>query len=374
MVAQACEEDGSLGGGLVSDEGEVRADTALIPSTRQVSAPTFSGNQVFVSAGNYEDMLFGDQQVTALFQPALSSADLETITNTATAELELVVDEVYGNPNASTEFELNEITRRWRANAWRPDSVAAINENISLGTGTYQPGDDTLRIPVADSWLRSFQEYFEDNDQEGYRENMFGFALRAHDQGQILAFDEEQSRLVIDNQADTLSHTGFRSTAFSLQRNTEGTHESEGSTLVQNTFESFLKLEFEVDAEFIGSENISRAELVLYEDSELLRTTLAEGHQRNEAAVLDFYLLEESDLDVAIAEQPQFSVSKEEDGSYRMNLTGFVREHLTGELEEDREFYIVAGANNGKLVQTALYNHRDDFQAPKLLITSVEPD
>ena len=374
---QACDDGGTVGSSFTPDESQVNTDTLKIPSTSEVSAPTFSGDEAHVSAGEYHDILFGFQKATALFQPALSYENLDTITSEANAYLELDIDEIYGNADATTEFTLYEITRRWRGRSWRPDSVAQINDFNPAGKAIYPDDeeDGVLTIPVADFWLDEFRDYFDDQDNDGYVENMFGFALKAEDAENIISFNVEDSRLVIDNQADTLGHTGFRSVAYSLEADRDTDFSKEETTLIFNTFENFMKLDFEINSEFIKADNISRAELVLYRDNDLLEQTLESNHQRNSADVLDAYLITSADLQLAIADEPVFQINyDEEKEAYRLNVTSFIRQHLMDDTEQAGRLHVITGNHYGKLLNTALFNHNSDEYFPRLLITSVDPD
>ncbi len=376
----SCDDDGTVGSSFTTDESEVTATTVKIPSTEEVSAPTYSANEDFVSAGFYDDMLFGSQQVTALFQPSLNLENLDSVYNDqATAYLELDVDEIYGDVDASTEFSLYEITRRWRGNSWRPDSVAEMNTVSALGTGSY-PGDeeDKLIVPVDPQWVEEYAEYFNNQTVEEYRENVFGFALVAEDAEKILTFNVDESRFVVNNntgdEADD-GYTDFRNVAYSLNADRTTDHDSEESSLNFNTFENFMKLDFEISEDFIDADNIARAELVIYKDTDLLDQTIESGHSRNSVDLLDFYLLDEQELDLAIADEPRFQSSYDEDeGAYRVNMTNFIREQLLADEAESRRFYVVAGGQYGKLLNTALFNHNSDDYSPRLLITSVDPD
>lgn len=378
---QACDDGGTVGSSFTPDESKVNTDTLKIQSTSEVSAPTFSGNEAHVSAGEYHDMLFGFQKTTALFQPELSYDNLDTIVSDASAYLELEIDEIYGNADASTEFTLYEINRRWRGRSWRPDSVAQIIKDgpieSSMGSAVYPDDeeDGILTVPVADFWLNEYREYFNDQDNDGYIENMFGFAMKTEGAENIISFNVEGSRLVVDNPADTLGHTGFRNVAYSLEADRETEFSKDESTLIYNTFENFMKLDFEITSEFIDADNISRAELVLYKDSDLLEQTLEPQHQRNSADVLDVYLLTAADLQLAIADEPIFQINYDEEvEAYRLNVTSYIRRQLMDDSDQAGRLHVITGNQYGKLLNTALFNHNSEEYFPRLLITSVDPE
>lgn len=376
----SCDE-GTLSGTQQGDrEVQIKADTVLIPSTEEVSAPGFSGNLNYLSAGSYNDQLFGNQEVTALLHPSINSENLESIDSDASAYLELAVDEIYGDLNSTTAFELHEITRRWRANSWRPDSsIADATGQLTIGEGDYDPEDETLIVPVDQSWLQEFREFFNEGDNDEYREQQFGFALNASAPSNILSFDMDDSRMVVDNPSvDSLQYTGFRGWAYSQEREELNENIPESTSLNFNTFENFMKLEFEVSRDFIQAENISRAELVIHKDAMILEDYLPEGHRRNDADILELYFLNESDLELSVTDDPRFQVNLSDEDSnapyYSINLTEFVKERLRSDGTENRRFYAIISYNNGKLLQSALFNHEHDEFAPKLLITSADPN
>lgn len=380
-VVNSCDDGNLVGSDPGGDEIQVKADTVYIPSTLEVSAPGFSGNHAYLSVGHYNDLLFGEKEVTALLQPNIIEEDIDSIEANATASLEMHVDEVYGDINSSNHLQLREAPRRWRASAWRPDSVMS-DSDILLGEHIYQPEDDTVTIPVDDNWLQRYREFFNESDEDGYRDELFGFTLFSMEESNILSFDMDESRLVIDNpSADTLQHVGFRGSAFSLERGEPSESIAEEVSINRNIFDNFMKLEFDVDSEFIGADNISRAELRIYVDSESMESTeyLPENHRRNSADELDLYFLDESDLDLSITDDPVFrsSLNEGEDGEpdyFSVNLTAFIKDQLTAEEQEEDDFYLIISENNGKIISSLLFNHLHDEYAPQIHITSADPN
>lgn len=367
---------------MIDDPPAVHSDTLDIPATEELSITAFSGNETYFSAGLYDDPLFGMQEIIGMVNPSLSVQGVDSIGQEASGYLKLYIDQVYGDSNAVAEFDLIEIGRRWRAPAWRQDSIPVLTNNI---VASFQvTSNDSILIPLDQEWFNRYGDYFRStsaNRDSLYRQNMYGLALVPKNEAKILSFESGLTQLVIDNHEPPgtdeddpepgIFRQLMRATGFSINR--EEIPEYDGRTAVLNTFENTFRLRFNVTEEFIGSRNISRTELVLYEDTTAMQN-LPAGHNRIKAHELNVYYLDENETERAVLKDSDLvMVRNEDDHSFRVNLTNYVNANLVGTMDE-RDFYVIVRGNNGRIIPTLLYNETSEERRPRILITRVNPE
>ncbi|MEX0772624.1 MAG: hypothetical protein WD038_05615 [Balneolales bacterium] len=384
FVFSSCDETGVVGSDIIDEPPPVNADTLEIPATEGVSITTFSGNEVHFSAGEYDDNIFGRQRITGMINPSLSAQEVDSIGENAEGYLKLHVEEVLGDQSASASFDLIEIERRWRAPAWRPDSTLEFN-NHNVVASFNIADEDSIRIKLDDEWFGRYADHFnasEDRD-DSYKEQMFGLAIVPTNQAKILSFESGKTELIIDNQVSSTEDDDddedepgvfrqfMRATGYSIDRD-EIPAPGE-STAVLNTFENTLRLKFDITEDFIGSKNVSRAELVLYEDTEAMQD-LPAGHERPEPEALYVYMLSEDETERAVLESPNLEMLRnEDDNSFRVNLTSYVNANLAGPMDE-RDLYVIVKDNDGRIIPTLIHNETSEDREPRILITSANPE
>lgn len=393
LLLISCDEGGIVGSNIIDDPPRVKADTVDIPATEGIPITTFSGNETYYSSGWYNDILFGEQVVTGLINPSLSRQGVDSIGQNAKGYLKLHVDQVYGDQSTAALYDLVEIDRRWRASTWRLDSIPVLSNNI---VASFEITDnDSLRIPLDDEWFGRYREHFNttDNRDSLYRQSMYGLALVPRNQAKILSFESGKTELIIDHQippvngSDENGENGedeededtepgvfrqiMRATGYSVDR--DNLPPSGESTAVFNSFENTLRLRFDVTEEYIGSKNLARAELVLYEDTVAMQN-LPANHIRPKANALHVYLLDESETERAVLKNVNFEMARNEsDHSFRLNLTSYINSNLTGSMDE-RDLHIIVRSNNGRIIPTMIHNETSVDRKPRILITSANPE
>ncbi|MEX0778881.1 MAG: hypothetical protein WD491_08340 [Balneolales bacterium] len=385
IAVSSCEDSGIVGSDLVDEPPSINSDTVDIPLTEGIPITAFSGNENYFSAGWYNDNSFGEQQITGMVNPSLSRQGINDIEVDAKGYLKLHIEEVYGDQNATASFDLVEIGRRWRAPAWRHDSIPELTNNV---VASFDITDqDSLEIPLSDEWFGRYVESFNTTAARDslYRQEMFGLALVPKNQAKIISFGSGNTELIIDNQETSEDddengeddeepgiYTQFmRATAYSVNR--EFIPPQGQNTALYNTFENTLRLSFDATEEFIGSKNVSRAELVLYEDTLALQN-LPAGHTRPEAKALYVYLLDENETERAVLKDPSYEMLREEeDNSFRLNLTSYINSNLAGTMDE-RDLYVIVRSNDGRIIPTFIQNETSEDRKPRIIITSVNPE
>ncbi|MEX0680562.1 MAG: hypothetical protein WD097_04200 [Balneolales bacterium] len=354
----------------------MKADTILLDSVSLVRSPAFSGNLFYFTTGSFDDPVFGSIEAIALLRPSITKQPEDTIGENSTAFLKLNISNIYGHLSDASEFHVVELTRPWRASSWRYDSIPELGTNI-VGQFTVQ-GSDTLNIKLSDDWTNRYRDFYFQEPTELrdslYRNEMPGLAIiPMHDNGKLFSVNGDEATIIFQSAADTGAvEQDIGSWAVSFSTELEDGEAFGTSQIVYNTFESIMKLDFEITEELLGSNNLSRVELVLYKDTVGMDTGGQFSRPRSETARI--YYLMSHDVNYAITTDPRFQANmREDDSSYRINLTNFAHERLFGS-SDDRRLYVVIGANDGRILPTLLGGPNDPTRQPKLLITSIETE
>lgn len=374
-----------VGNELIEEPAEIVSDTIDVTATSETRIRSFSGNLAFFSAGWYDDQLFGEQKVTGIMQPSIDFADGAGMPDDdGSPYLILEVEEIYGDVNATAEFDIVQIEQRWRGDAWRPDSIPELGTRV---IGSFEvAGQDSIAVELDDDggeWFEQYHQHYhlEEDRRDQYKTSMFGLALVPKNTAKIVSFVSQNTLLHVDNPEEDEEgeqqedfYTGMRAWGYSLDREEPEQELDDSVTRINNTFENILRLDFTVDEHLFDARNIARAELVLTENHDLLESTLPDGHRRPEVESLHIHFLDDEEAQISVLDDPTFSPGRTEDDelTFRSNLTGYVNNQLFDTPDEGR-FYIISGGNDGRIVPSLLYNHRADESHPRILITSASP-
>jgi hypothetical protein len=369
---------------------------------------TFTGNLSFFSAGKYNDSVFGEFRSTAFITPGVTRIFNDDIIE-ADAEMFLILDprDFFGNTDsteATAKYELRYVTERWRTTSFNTDTQPGIGPEV-ITTFEVTAATDSISIPLPQEWISSFRDIYlaeEDVRQDLVRENEFGFALvPTEDSNAITGFrstftqtdslnvtDFQGSRLFVknptteddpddgeDGEEEELRSefsVPLRGTGFNLDIGEGGTR-PEGALPVINTFQQVLRLDTELNDRDFTEQIVSRAELIFYdfEDSE---ETLPANHRRPASERLLFYRLDETEQQFEVIKTPVFEPPyREEDDSYRVNITNFVEQVQLGN-QTITEFFITPARNNGLIIPRLLSGPGTGERSPKLIITRINPE
>ncbi|HKK63810.1 MAG TPA: hypothetical protein VJ951_14695, partial [Bacteroidales bacterium] len=126
--------------------------------------------------------------------------------------------------------------------------------------------------------------------------------------------------------------------------------------------------------ENLQSQNLSRVELVLFENRNLLEQTLPFNHTRPNVESVRVHIL---DNEINLAEQifssnPDFIALRDSaDNSFRFNITNLANSELFGTPVEGR-FYLTIQLTNGQIFSTAFYDiNAVENRRPMINVTAV---
>ncbi len=378
----SCDDTPIVGGGLSPDDVQVRADTILIPDLSVVSSPSFSGNLPFVTTGKVNDPVFGEISATALLRPSISrDTQVDSIGENDVALLSLNISSRYGSESATGQFQIVEISRPWRSSSWRYDSIPGLAEHPDLSrkvVGEFTLDDrDSIPVLLSDEWTDKYRDIFmrpvTSERDSLYRADLPGLAIVPAD-GTEKMFSAQMSRvsLIFQRGNDTADLArSIDSWAVSLEKEGPDDEVLGKSKPVYNTRGSMVKLDFDFTEEFLGTNNFSRVELALYEDTLRMRSGVPADFQRPGSNVMQIYFLEPDQINFAITAEPIYPVINRdgEDNSFRINATSLANEQIRSGGDQ-RSLYAVIGVNDGRFQPSLISGSESSKRQPKLLITS----
>jgi hypothetical protein len=197
---------------------------------------------------------------------------------------------------------------------------------------------------------------------------------------------------MVTNETDedtTQYTTGLNRWAYSVERgpdNIDNLAQNRGLNAgdlvpLYSTFENIAHMDMDLSREALGieAENLSRAELKLYEHRELFDETLPANHVRPEHDRVKLLLRDEDLLDESILdERTTQTFTTRIDSSdfiYRYNFTRYINELLYVQDDDPtagQRYFLAVESNNGILYSTLLYTAQSEENYPKILITSVK--
>lgn len=289
--------------------------------------------------------------------------------------LRLFIQGVSGDTSSTSTFELLEVTRRWRAQAWTLDSIP-LTDLAVLHTFTVT-NEDSIQFELPDGWLQRYLARHNDISEQrdsSYASSMFGFAIRGVDSDKILSIDALASRIVVEQNDTTLTDRtiSFRQTANSLQHTPSGLALSNDVTIVQSNFNSTGIFDVELTESVIGARFPSRVELVIYEDSLTSTSNMPPGHIWVDFGQIPIYVLDDFETDYAIFANPSLFVNRTSaDASYRSNITTYYNNVInTG--DDSGTMYFLANRFNGIVSPKLFFNHLSSTRRPILIVTSFQ--
>ncbi|MDG5766947.1 hypothetical protein QA596_05670 [Balneolales bacterium ANBcel1] len=375
-----CDDTPVVGDRHSPDDVRIVADTIFIESTAVVSTPSFSGNRPYVTAGHYDDPVFGNIHATALMRPSISRQTGDTIVANARARVRFNIDHHYGVEGESAEFALVEVDRPWRSSSWRYDSIPNLSDRV-IARFTVS-GSDSVDVPIENQeWINAYRSIFLQTSatvrDSLYRANMPGLALVASGGADKLISTEMQNfRFVFEHpENDTLNLEKIASGwAVSLDTDIGPGQVTDNGVALLNTQRAMLMLDIPFTEDYLGTDMFSRLELVVYEDTLAMQAGTHPNLTRPRSETSRLFFLESDDLDFAITRDPVTQVNRRsEDQSYRFNLTNFATDRLYGSPAE-RRLYLSYGFNDGRVLPMLFGNTDNPDIRPRIIITRVSQE
>ncbi|MDZ7692412.1 MAG: hypothetical protein U5K69_14970 [Balneolaceae bacterium] len=377
-VITGCEDPGIIGQGFTDTNTTVEVDTFQVSGVESESYEYYTGSLSYLSAGQFVDPVFGDMKSIGLIRPLLVAEGTDISIN-ASMKLRLAIDQqyVYGDSTDPAEFDLVELDQAWRGNAWRISDQPQFRNANPVGTFTVDR-QDSIDVELSSNFLARYINYVSGNeDRDTYRTNFGGLAIVPKDSTKILPIQSQETSFIIENPEDDTLEFGLRDWAFSLERASQGAVPAETSKW-HSTLENVIKLDLDIPEEELQAINISRVELVVYEDQMRLRNSmdqLSPTAGRPPISSARLFLLEPENVPVALESGNVLSngVYNEDDGTYRFDITSFTNSVLISGIREELGFYLTLQTHNGIIRSSLLYNDEaPQAKQPKIIVTSVQ--
>ncbi len=372
-----CENPGSVGGDIGESRADVTIDTLALSSLTTKSSNFYSGGFSFFSAGAYNDPLLGDMAATGLIKPALPAGN-DTLTSNSKILMRIILDDsqVYGDSLAGQSFDIYEVNEPWRGQAVRlKDNLQLDEANGPIGSFTIGE-EDSIDVELPSDWVDKYRGYASEDEDSLYRYEEHGFALVPTNSNKIIAPSISPTRFVIQNpDADTFN-VSVSQWAYLLERNNSGGL-PEGSAAWHSTNESMLGFDIDLSDIGIQATDISNAELVLYQNNDLMESSLASEPNsvgRAEETTAQLFLVNPDQLSDNLARTSPLANGfySDEDGAFHFAVTSQIQNLLESGLPENQEFVITL-QNNGIIKSSVIYTAEAPYEnQPKLIITSLK--
>lgn len=382
LTLYGCEDPGAVGGSYTDPGTEVR-DTAFFVSDVQTdSFVSFTGNQSFFSAGQFNDPLFGNVRAVSLLKPSLPTVGVtDSLTSSSYVSLQLAVNDssLYGDTLSTAQFDIVELGEIWRGRAWKINDEVPLTPNV-IGSFEIDDETDSLVVPLDQEWSSrywSFYNAISANRDSLYRYDFHGLAIVPRNESKVIPFSSSDSRFfVIDPaQEDTSFVTGSQ-WGFSLER-TGSAAPPPGSLEVINTFEKVLKFDLKLSQEDLGTVNISKVELLIYRDNETLENSITQASDnavRPPRSSMRLYMSEPQNLPEAFtAGGPLANGTYDEtEEAYRFDITRFTNSVLLEGAPEGNSFYVTFDSNDGIIKSGLMFDEEGpEEKRPKIVVTYV---
>lgn len=380
-VFLGCEDPGSVGGSFTDTDTEIVDTTFSLNTFDAQSTSSFSGELDFFSAGQFDDPAFGNINVTGLVRPSLVSTS-DTMEAGATMKLELIIDtdNIYGDTAQTAQFDLVELDQLWRRESWKiDDQVQLLNQ---APVGSFSVGkEDSLVIPLADAWVDKYRSFVlnESASRDSvYRIQFSGLAIVPTNTAKIIPISAMDTRFIVENPNEDTLRVISRDWAHSVERTNQP---AQGNSIpIHSTLEKVINFDVGLTREDLGTINISKVELVLFQNNQELFNALNQvsgTSVRPDIESASLHLVEPEDLPTAL--DPGIPISSAEidqsDGEYRFIITNFVNSVILDGVDPQFKFFITIGSNDGIIRSTLFHsNQAPEEKRPRINVTFVEKE
>lgn len=379
-ILTSCNDKTGPVGGSIIPVSEVSYDTLMATGFNATSLDGYGGKLTFFPIGRYNDQLFGDVESIAYLKPAITGVALDTTLSTDyTMYLDLVFDSVsvYGDSLSQSDFAIYKVMEGWRGNEFQLSSKPSYDNTIPIATFTKER-QDSIRIELSDAWLTEYATILNDTSatqDSTFLYDFFGLAIVPTGGSSKITFPTiSQSRFWLINGAigDTNS-VRIQDWAYNLNRTNAAP--VPGRLTLINSLEKLYNLNLKDELDSLKAQNLLKAELILYEDTEQLQNTLPLNHTRlyvNGVALKNgFSTSLEYDLFFKEPNSSGFYDSK--NNAYRFDITSLVNTYIFGTPSSD-DIYLDIRPSNGLLRSTILYDETapDSLKQPKLILTTAK--
>jgi len=341
----------------------------------------YSGDFQFFSAGEYDDPLFGNIRATGMIKPDLPAAASDSLTENSKMSMRLVLggSQVYGDSLANQTFDVYEIDELWRGRTFKLYDNIALDQANGPITSFTVGSEDSLDVPLPQEWVDKYRAYTDTTNADSlYERDLFGLALvPTNDSNKIIAPNLNATRFsVINPVAEDTFGIGTDRWAYMLERGSSSLPQS--SVAIHSTKEQVLSFSLDLSSFDVRAPDIARAELVLYQNNELMDQSMqSESPSTNRPVVesVQLHLVNPDQLPENIIPGNPIANGfySTADEAFHFALTSQVQNILTNDNVLENNEFVVTLTTNGIIRSSVIYT--DEAPAdkqPKLIITSLK--
>lgn len=384
LIIIACTEVGVVGEEFLPTDVSVRVDTLYIEDAQDIQIPTFSTSTIYLSAGSYQDALFGDYQVESYFLPRLGYAGIDTLDiDSVSMTLRLAVNRslFYGDTTETIDFGLYYITEGWRAGNMTHNRVLET-ENEPFVQFTYS-GERSITLELPRDYIQNFIKYETLGDSvqfDTYINEFPGVALKPIGEANLIVpFYEDSLRFtVLESPTDSIpsrTNGAFRAAYSAVESNTPAIP-SNVSPLRFNWTNTYA-FSFFTRLNELGQFNLSAAFLQIDRANELLQSTLPRNHVRPQVTTLRTFIKRKTEIPFSFqGESPNFNINYIDTTEFYLYNMAQINEWKNNfNIDTSLRFYVVPNTEIGILYNTAIFNENNETaNRPRVVLTRVEPN
>ncbi len=371
-------KSGPVGGGIIP-EVEVTYDTLLVSGFQPDSVPSYTGKLTLTPVGKFTDPLFGDVEAIAYIKPTIYSFAVDTtLDNNYSMYLDLMFDttQVYGDSLSETEFSVYKVTELWRSNELLQDSKPAYDASVEIGSFT-RSKEDSIRVPLSQDWFEEFASFV--NDTSDTQDSSFvydfhGLVIVPKGGSSKISFPSPAAsafRLINEEVGDT-AIVGLNDWGYSLEYANKPYPANRFA--LYNSLDRFYSFSLEEEVDSLTIRNLLKAELILYQDTDLLESSLQPNTDRVDIPYLEI----KYGFTNSLAYELQFSSTEilgyldENINAYRFDVTAHVNSYIFDD-PSDKTLYLHMNPANGLLRSTLLYDESANYSLkPKLILLTAK--
>jgi hypothetical protein len=380
FAVTGCEDPGSAGSQFVS-KSELMVDTVLVDNLIENELDPFLGRLQRAASGQYEDDLYGSIKAVSYFKPDISGeGDTVQVGDNSLLRLRLRIyaDDVYGDTTGTMEYHIYRATEQWRGTTIRKSSQISYNESELIGrfADTEIDTNGIITVILSGSYKDDFVNYLNADDEEieeQYLREEFGLVVVPAGTRQRINYLNFISTDLLVQLAD---QPDFSVPILDWAFNFEQTDPAySGDRIYPSNVDRYYQLDLSPVAERVRSENLIRAEFILYEDTLTVQNSIAPTETRTDGFELAMIAGPEPDPDFAIGFQPvDLNGFQLTNGTYVFNITTALNNYLFADADIS-ELYLFLNSQQGLISFSTFFNDstNSEFQ-PKVLLYNLRTD
>ena len=391
LSISGCDNEGVVGEGLNPGGERIETNTYFINNIEVLEGNSFSGRLGNSAVGIVDDPAYGTIISSSLLKPTINPTGVDEMQQNYTLKLQIEFNPLkYGEENSVSEYEIYEISERWRGQQITYNNPILIDVD-SQRLGSFQVTDETsVEVAIDEDWVDRYRKYFnsEAADRDSvYRFQFHGLAVVPANQNRKIDFMRHEpassdtagtriTRFLMHNEQDSLiADIPLLDFGTSMERT--DVPERDGNFVLHNTMENILKVDLGIDPEEFRGKEIVNAQII-FDIDPTPSNTVPPGFTRPGTDLVRYHFFRSDPLDLSselFARSPaNFASLNEEQQQFKLNVSNYFIDTMFGDIELT-PLYFTNQSNNGLFYSTTLLGtEAPENQRPRLIITTINPE